>query len=170
MFSGTTAFTSSEQLGNNANSWPKPTTISWPWLYKCIWPALIPTRQRRQRRRRHCNFPIESYSAKYSSTTCTVYVFIKQDYLANRNKLEILLSFSVWNKQSYLCIWNVFFFIIIIAQWYTSSFFKSNALSFYNLKSNSKSILILIRILNCNLDSNHTNFVSPDLKLHNWKH
>lgn len=93
--SGTMAFTSSEQLGNNANSWPKPTTISWPWLYKCIWPALIPTRQRRQKRRRHCNFPIESYSAKYSSTTCTVNEFIYQDYLANRNKLKFVLPFSV---------------------------------------------------------------------------
>ena len=48
------AFTFLEQHGNNANSWPKPTTISWKWRSTCINAALIPT---------HCNFPIESYSA-----------------------------------------------------------------------------------------------------------
>ena len=48
--------------------------------------------------------------------------------------------------------------------------FQSYALSFYNLKSNSKPILILIlflEFLNYNLDSNLTNCVSPDLKLYN---
>ena len=42
----------------------------------------------------------------------------------------------------------------------------SNVLSFYPPKSNSKSILIF-RILDYNSDSNLTNCISPDLKLHN---
>ena len=45
------------------------------------------------------------------------------------------------------------------------------ALIFYPPKSNSKSILILIRVLeflNYHLESNLTNCVSPDLKFHNW--